>query len=158
QVSKIQRNGQNLYYGYNESNQLITITDFNDLETDFAYTGAWVTSLTDPADRTTALEQNEAGQLISITDPESALWQYGDYETAHLPSLIDPLDHETDFTYGFAGRIDTVTRPDETTESLVAVQMQGLVAGGEGTEESPATPLLAVQASANYTDGRDNVW
>jgi YD repeat-containing protein len=70
--------------------------------------------------------------------------------------LTDPLDHESGFSYNFAGRIDTVTRPDETTEALTAVQMQGLTDGG--SEESPAAPVLAVQASANYTDPRGHLW
>src|SRR5947209_11602485 len=57
-----------------------------------------------------------------------------------------------------SGRTSGDTRPDASTESFSALQEQGLVQNGSGTQGSPATAVLAAQAQGSFTDPRTDVW
>jgi RHS repeat-associated protein len=157
QTSLVDRNNNTTTFSYDGSGKLTAITDFNNLATTFTYSGSQVTAITDPANRTTTLAYTGA-KLTTVTDPDNAGWSYGYDAATRLTSLTDARSNPTTFTYNFAGRVSTVTRPDTTTEQLTAMQMQGLVPNGSGTQGSPATPVLAAQALATYTDARSNTW
>jgi YD repeat-containing protein len=158
QTSVVDRNGNTLAFGYNGSSQLTTVTDPYSLVTQLAYTNGRVTSITDPANRVTQLAYTGSGRLQTLTDPDSAAWNFGYDAQGRLTSLADPRNKTTQFAYNFAGRAQTVTRPDNTTEQYAAWQMSGLASPPSGTQGNPAGPVLVVQALANYTDPRNNVW
>jgi RHS repeat-associated protein len=76
-----------------------------------------------------------------------------------MTGRTDPREETTTFSYNFAGRVDEVERPDETTEELIAWQIRGLANyPTEGTQNTPATGLVEVEADAHYTDPRGNLW
>jgi RHS repeat-associated protein len=162
QTSIVDRIGNTLLtFGYNGSNQLTTVTDLNGLVTTISYNASGkATTFLDPASRTTTLGYDASNtNLTSITDADSALWQYGYDSADRMTSLTDPRTYTTTFAYNStAERIATVTRADSTTELLTAEQMNGIPASGTGTQSSPATPVLAAQAQASFTDPRNNVW
>ncbi len=164
-------------FSYNPSiqGQLVSITDFENRVITLAYNGSGrVKTITDPdlvapsTYRTVTLGYDlHHTQLTSITGPDPGnmetipSFQYS-YDTAgDLLTLTDPrsdLPNNDMFTfaYNFADRIDTVTRPDtlpggaHTTESLFAQQMNGL----QDPNNPDPTPVLAVQAAADYSDPR----
>jgi YD repeat-containing protein len=163
QTAVVDRIGNTTNFGYNGSNQLTTVTDLNNLVTTLAYSGGLVNTITDPANRTTTLGYNGSNQLTSVTDPDSGVWRFGYDSSNRLTTLTDPRSATTsaDTTtigYNAAGRATSVTLPDSNTESLTAVQLQGLAAPGTGTQVNPATAVLAAASTANFTDPRSNAW
>ena len=159
QTSVVDPNNNTTGYSYN-GQQLTAITDLNNQLVTFSYNGSGqVTSIRDPANRLTTFAYDGSGRLQSIRDADGALWTYAyDGISNRIASVTDPRGNITSVAYNFAGRVATVTRPDNTTEQLSAVQMQGLVQAGQGTQGSPATPVLVAQAQSQYTDPRGNVW
>jgi YD repeat-containing protein len=159
QTGIVDRNGNTLAYGYNGSNQLITITDPYNLVTTLAYNGQGnVSTITDPANRVTSLGYDGSGRLTSIQDPDTAITSLAYDSSNRLTTYTNGLNFSTTVAYNFAGRVSGVTRPDSTSEQLSALQMQGLVAPGSGTQSNPASPVLAAQAQATDTDPRNNAW
>jgi YD repeat-containing protein len=159
QTSIVDTNNNPLTLGWNGSNQLTTLTDFNNLVTTLAYNGSGkVTSITDPANRITILAYDTGNtKLTEVTDPDSATWGYG-YDSANrLTTLTDPRSKVTTYAYG-TGRVTTVTRADNSNLLLTALELQGIPASGTGTSSNPATSILAAQATAAYTDARNNIW
>jgi YD repeat-containing protein len=70
------RNGNLTQYAYNASGLLSQITDPVNLKTTFTYTSGQVTQITDPANRITNLAYNATGDLIRLTHPDNAVWQW----------------------------------------------------------------------------------
>jgi RHS repeat-associated protein len=159
QTSVVDRNGTTLTFAYNASNLLSTITDAYNQVTSFSYNAQnRVSTIQDPANRVVSLGYDASNRLTSIADPDGALWTYG-YDSANrMTTLTNARSYNTTFAYNFAGRVASVTRPDATTDQLSALQIQGLVPAGSGTQGNPATAVLAAQAQASYTDPRNNVW
>jgi YD repeat-containing protein len=168
ETSAVDRNGNTIAYSYDANNNLTAITDPYGGVSQLAYNSqGYVSSITDPAGRVTQLGYDTAGtHLTSITDPDpdgagplaapSTMLSYN--STGVLTRLTDPRANTTSFTYSAAGHVASVTRPDNSTEQLAPGYLQGLAAAGTGTSTNPATPVLAAQAQASYTDGRNNVW
>ncbi len=157
ETSTVDRDGNTTTFGY--TNGLLTsITDMNGQVTTLSYTNGQLTSITDPASRTASLSYT-GSQLTGIIDVGGNLWTYGYDVSNDLTSLTDPNTHATSFTYNFADRVSSVTQPDNSTESLIAEQMNGLAAPGTGTSANPAPAvLLATGDQAQFTDGNNNVW
>jgi RHS repeat-associated protein len=150
------RDGNVTALSWNPSNQLVSITDMNGQAVQLGYTGSHVTSFTDPANRVTNLSFT-GSQLTGITDPDTASWSYAYNTGKEMTGLTDPNSHTTSFTFT-QGQATGVTRADNTTESLTAVQGEGLPASGTGTQSNPAPAVLAALATANYTDPNSQVW
>jgi RHS repeat-associated protein len=159
QSSVVDRVGNTFTDNWDGSNRLTSIGDPNGLAVTLAYDGNnRVTTFTDPAARVTSLSYDGSGRPTAVTDPDSAAWGYSYDSSSRMTVLTNPRSYSTTFTYNFAGRVSGVTRPDTTTESMSAMQMQGLVQAGQGTQGNPATGVLAAQAQASYTDPRNDVW
>jgi RHS repeat-associated protein len=159
QTSVVDRVGNTFTDNWDGSNRLTSISDPNGLAVTLAYDGNnRVTTFTDPASRVTSLSYDASGRLTAVTDPDAAAWGYSYDSSNRMTVLTNPRSYSTTFTYNFAGRVSGVTRPDTTTESMSALQMQGLVQSGQGTQGNPATAVLAAQAQASYTDPRTDVW
>jgi len=156
QTAVTDRDGNATSYANNGSNELSTITDFNNLVTTFSYATGRVT-IQDPANRVSTLTLS-SGQLTGITDPAGEQWTYGYDGSNDLTTLENPRSNTTTIAYNYADRVTTVTRADASTDQLSALQIQGLVPSGSGTSGSPATPVLVAQAQATYTDPRSNAW
>jgi RHS repeat-associated protein len=159
QTSIVDTNNNTLSFGYNGSNLVTTLTDFNNLVTTIAYNGSnKATSITDPANRITTLAYDVGNtKLTAITNPDGAGWGFG-YDSANrMTTLTDRRSHTTTYAYG-TGRVTTVTRADSSTLLLTPLELQGIPASGTGTQGSPATSVLAAQATAAYTDARSNIW
>jgi RHS repeat-associated protein len=159
QTSIVDTNNNALSFGYNGSNLLTTLTDFNNLVTTITYNGSnKATSITDSANRITTLAYDVGNtKLTAITNPDGAGWGFG-YDSANrMTTLTDRRSHTTTYAYG-TGRVTTVTRADNSTLLLTALELQGIPASGTGTQGNPATSVLAAQATAAYTDARNNVW
>jgi YD repeat-containing protein len=173
QTSLVDRNNNTITFAYTDADsdgavdELASITDANGLATTLAYPGtcgagvspARVCTITDPAGRVTSFLYNAAGQLIRITDPDAAQWNYAyDTGSGRMTSLVDPRANATSVAYNFAGRVGTSTRPDGTTEQFKALQLQALCDAGQCTQGQPGAALLAAEAVADYTDPRGNAW
>ena len=152
----------------NNPRQLIAITDYVGLTLTLAYDASGkLKTVTDPAvvpplsthRKTQFAYGANHTQLTLITEPDPGYSQpvptlgYGYDSSSKLISEADPDGNTTTFAYStVSGRISTVTRADNTTESLVAQQVAGLVAPGD------ETATLAVQAQANYADPNGKTW
>jgi RHS repeat-associated protein len=160
--SMVDRNGNTFTYSYDGSNNLLSIKDFNNQFTTFGYSSGRVNVITDPASRTIGLAYS-SGKLTSITDPspdgvaagpQTAFTYDG---SSHMLTLSDPLSNVATFTYDSnAGRITSLKRPDSISETYAPLQMAGIAFGT--TTATAATPVLAAEAQAKFTDGNQNTW
>ena len=165
-------------YQFNADNQLATITDRNsnvttyqysagklvgiqdsvELTTTFAYRGARVSTITDPAGRITALEYDIRGNLTSVTDPDGARRTYGYDADHHKVSETDPLGRQDQTSYGFHGRAVGGMRYDASHIQIDALQTQGLLSPQRTSD--PLAASLAVRlrnTNVSYVDSNGNV-
>ncbi|MEX2120071.1 MAG: RHS repeat-associated core domain-containing protein [Pirellulales bacterium] len=157
QSTAVDRNQNTVTFNWNPDNTLSQIVDQNNIATDLDYAGGMVSTFTDVAGRVTQLTHT-SGRLTSLTMPDTGVWGHGYDSASNMTSLTTPRNHTTTFGLNFAGRVDTVTLPDTTTEQLTPLQIRGLAQSPYGTQGNPAIAVLAVEATASYTDPRSNVW
>ena len=106
----------------------------------------------------TTLGYNTSGQLTSITDADSTVWDYGYDSAARLTSITDPLTNADGLHLWYrraclgrdAGR-QLDGEPDASPGG-------GLPATGTGTSTTPATAYLATEVQATYTDPNGENW
>ncbi|MEX2118566.1 MAG: RHS repeat-associated core domain-containing protein [Pirellulales bacterium] len=159
QTSVVDRNLNTLTYNWDATfpDRLVSIVDQNNVATNLGYTSGMVSTFIDVANRVTQLTHT-SGRLTSLTMPDTAVWGHGYDSSSRMTSLTTPRSHTTTFGLDFAGRVGIVTRPDTTTEQLTPLVIRGLAQAPYGTQGNPAIAVLAVEATASYTDPRANVW
>jgi RHS repeat-associated protein len=136
-------------YQYNAGNKLSSITDRNgnvtrfeyagaklvrivdpaNLATTFQYVGEMVSSIMDPAGRVTTLGHDGAGNLTSITDPDTAVrtWKYN---AGHLMSGETTQRNFQETTlYNSAGMVSGAIRADGTVLTFTPALAAGLATG-----------------------------
>lgn len=119
-----------------------SIVDRNGNTISFAYTNGNLTTITDPAARTTALTYDANNHLTSITDPtgssysfgfsgntltsvtypDGGQWRYTYDANDFMLSKADPLSNTTTYTYDAKHRVASATDPEGKTRSVAYAQ------------------------------------
>ncbi len=126
------RNGNETRHEYDTAGRLIKIVDPVGLETVFTYTeipgvGDRITSITDPAGRTTQLEHDDRGNLTRITDPDGSARTFEYDDQHHLTAEIDKLGNREEAFYDpVSGRATGALRKDGSFVSVDPVATRGL--------------------------------
>lgn len=71
-------------------------------------------ALTDPRSKTTTLDYNTLGDLISVTDPLNHTTTFTYDDLGRRTGVTDPLDHTTTTAYDARGRVTSITNHDGT--------------------------------------------
>jgi YD repeat-containing protein len=77
---------------------------------------------------------------------------YASTSVDRIATITDPNNDTTTFSYNSFGRVQSLQRPDSVSESLTALQMQGLTTG------TATAAVPTAEAQAQYTDGRSHTW
>jgi RHS repeat-associated protein len=144
---------------YNASGQIQQIVDSVGLATVFNYTGNRVTSIVDPAGRTTTMTYDGQGNLVSVTDPDGTKNQYG-YDGSHnLTTQIDKTGQQQTDIYDQFGRVTSVTNPDGTTEQINPIETQGLYSRQQTSNltNAPVAQDLSFNPTSTVTDANGHV-
>jgi Rhs family protein len=123
--------------------------------TTLTYTGGKLSSVADPAGRTTTFEHDETGNLVKITDPDGTFKQFS-YDSNHrLISQTSKRGFVTTYQYNSAGRNIGAIRSDGSVATVSPQWMSALIdpSSGVGTQSNPAPLVRADQVAASYTDG-----
>jgi RHS repeat-associated protein len=158
-VSSTDTYGNITQHIYSPSGQIQKIIDSVGLATIFTYTGNRVTSMVDPAGRTTAMAYDTQGNLMSVTNPDGTKNQYG-YDSHHLlSSSIGKTGQVQTDTYDEFGRAKAVTKEDGTIVQINPVEVQGLLPQQRTTNlnQLPLAPTLSTTATSTYIDGNGQV-
>ena len=152
------RNNNQTLFTYT-GDRLTMITDPVGLETTFSYTGDRITGITDPASRTTVLEYDTAGNLTRIIDPdtEDRTFEYDDRNL--LTAEITKRDFREETVYDFAGRVISRMTGDGAEIEIASLQTQELLVPA-ATQEPFAAPDAFLQSVpiAFHTDGNGNTF
>lgn len=100
-VQAVDRNGNAIDYGYDDSSQLTTMSDANGRSLTFAYdTAGRVASITDHGSRTWQFDYDASGNLVSRTDPLGGqrLYAYQAYDDPLTGHVFHQLVGVTDET------------------------------------------------------------
>jgi RHS repeat-associated protein len=111
----VDRNGNALTLGYDNSGFLTTLTDAAGRVTRFSKgPNGRVANVTDPANRVFSYSYDPSGHLTKITDPMGQAWRF-EYNTRGLLSRInDPRDNtQTQIEYDVKRRVERLTERDE---------------------------------------------
>jgi len=93
-------------YDYNAAGQQVTVTDTYNRTTSSAFDDAGrLISTTDPDQNVTTYTYNVAGQLVATTDALDRITEYAYDEAGRLISTTDPLDQVTETTYNPDGTV-----------------------------------------------------
>ncbi|MCH8186624.1 MAG: hypothetical protein IH862_11030, partial [Chloroflexi bacterium] len=159
------RNGNETHYEYDTAGRLVKIVDPVGLETIFTYTeipvvGDRVTSITDPAGRTTQLEHDDRGNLIRITDPDGSARTFEYDNRHHLTAEVDKLGNREEAFYDpVSGRATGALRKDGSFVSVDPVATRGLhrlQSGLAGLVDAPFAVDLG-EPTASYADANGNI-
>ncbi len=169
-TTRTDRNGNVTSYTYISAdsdgltNEISTITYPGSLTYEFDYTGAYVTSITDPYGRVTNLDNDGKLRSITLPDPDGAgpktrpVLSFS-YSGKLISSYTSWEGDTTSFTY--ADRmIRTITHPDGGVETVHATLASGMhtLSDGLGTN-SNRRPLWETElVSGDYTNEVDATW
>ncbi len=154
----VDRNGNTKSYIYDGTGKLAVILDPVGKAFRLSYTNDLLSSVVDPANRTTSFQYDGNDNLTKITDPDGSIRQFG-YDSNHrMTSQTSKNGFVTNYDYNFAGRNTKVTRPDNSTATVEPIQVVGLVDpdSGFGTEGNPAPLVFFGKVKSTYTDGNGN--
>ena len=159
-VAATDRLGNQTQHIYNALGQIQKIIDPVGLETKFIYVGSRVKYIVDPANRTTTLDYDPAGNLMSITDPDGITKNQYSYDGNHrVTSSIDPTGQLKTSTYDAeSGRAKEATREDGSIVKITPIETQGLKnLSSTTTLAALATAqLIPAKPVATYIDGNGN--
>ena len=157
-ATKTDRNGNIWRYQYDSQKTISTITDPAGLETRFVKTNGRITSMIDPANRTTRFEYDASGNLTRITDPDNSSKSW-DYDAGHrIISETDKRGFTERVFYDYAGRATKSLRADGSELMYNPVQTQVL-----RPIEQTVNPLNAPSVSeieqirSQFVDSNGNV-
>jgi RHS repeat-associated protein len=159
-------NGNETQYLYDSNNKLSQIIDPVGLSTTFTYTGERVSQITDPMGRVTTLEYDAAGNLLSVTDPDSTsrTWEYDDRHL--MVAEVDKRGEREETVYDAAGRATKAITKDGSLIQVNPVQTEGLYQLEENSDpfNIPVARGLVFEGAledykpiASYADGNGNV-
>jgi len=159
QTSVVDRNSNTTVYGYDGAGQLIAVTDPVGRITTLTYTNGLLTSVTDPANRTSNFEHDTQGNLTKIIFPDNTSKVFN-YDNRHLiTSKANERQFTTTYTYDKGARLVNVELPDGTMRGAISKAAVGLVdlSTGAGFPENPAPMIRPENVKSTFVDGRGNV-
>lgn len=77
--------------------------------TTYEYGDSGITSITDASGATTAIQTNEHGQPVQVTNPLGAVAKYEYDSDGHQTKVTDALNHSSSYTYDNRGNVSQVT-------------------------------------------------
>jgi len=103
-------NGYTTSLAYNGSGQLATVTDPANRALTFTWTGANLTSVSDPIGRQVSYAYNDGlGNLTDVTDANGGLTHFTYDSSHHLLTMTDPLGQITTNVYDTSSRVTSQT-------------------------------------------------
>lgn len=94
---------------FDASGRLTAIADANNNTTQLSYTGANLTSVTDPVGRSLVFDYDFSGRRTRMTDPLDRHWQYS-YDTGgRLSTVTDPMGGIVRYGYDSQGQLTSIT-------------------------------------------------
>jgi RHS repeat-associated protein len=141
---EVERNGNDILYGYDGQNRLTTITDTQDRVATATYNAqGLIETLTDSTGRVVRYGYDANKRLTSVTDAAGKVTTYA-YDTQHrLTKITDPLLQETRFTYYWS---------DDRIEATVKRVTDPATGAGSLTnyQACPRGKLLCPPGESNY--------
>lgn len=107
--------GESLQLTYDSGGRLATISQDGAGQLTFAWSGAHLSSVTDPVGRVTGYGYNASGDLITVTAPGGATWTFAYDGGHHLVTMTDPRGHTTVNTFDSSLRVVSQKQPDGGT-------------------------------------------
>lgn len=158
-ASVTDRNNNQTTFNYDAEGFITEIVDPVGLTTTFTRTGDRITKITDPAQRETNLEYDDAGNLIRITDPDNTSRQFAYDDLHHLTQEIDQRGFSEQAVYGFHGRVTETLRKDGTRSVFEPAQTIGLLPAEVTSNPSTAAAVRpnSRQIVARFSDPNGNV-
>ncbi|MFO0819074.1 MAG: RHS repeat-associated core domain-containing protein [Pirellulales bacterium] len=156
--SKTDRNGNVWTYAYGAEGNLERVTDPTGLATRFLSLNGRIVEIIDPANRSTKLEYDAAGNLTKIVDPDGSAKSW-DYDPSHrIVSETDKRGNQETMQYDFAGRAARSTRADGTELFYDPVQTQ-VLRPVEQTSHPLTAPSVSslLQIKSQFVDANGNV-
>ncbi len=157
-VSTVDRNSNAMSYGYDPQGKLETITDPVNLVTTLTYTGTFLSSVTDPDNRTTTFQRDPAGNLTQVIFPDATTKSFG-YDGSNLmTSETDERGKTSQMNYDGLGRFTNGTTKDGSTIAATNIQSVGFFDpdSGVGTKDNPAPVARPNEAISTLIDGKTN--
>ncbi len=127
------------------------ITDPVGMATTLTYVNGRLSTVTDPANRTTTFNHDSNRNLIKITDPDGTFRRFG-YDGEHkLVSKKSKRGFTSTYSYNFAERFIESARPDGSVWLLSSKMTVGLAdtANGQGTKTNPAPAKSKLMSCMN---------
>lgn len=158
QTKVIDRFGNIIDYSYDGTGHLEAITYPTDQKFTFTYTSNHLTSVMDPAGRTTQFAIDEENNLIAVTDTGNSIVQYAYDENHLLNKLTTARGKEYAYSYDINDMIQEISLPNGEIRKFRPSQSQGLpTVDGEGSEESPIKLVTKEEIGDTFTDGEGSV-
>ena len=153
------RNANQTTFNYDVDGILESVVDPVGLRTQFVRTGDRITAIIDPAQRSTLLEYDEAGNLIRITDPDGTSRKFRYDEKHHLTGETDKRGFSEDAVYGFHGRVIQANRKDGTTTFFNPLQTFGVFPAEltSDVQTAPDVQIIGMEGAAQASDPNGNV-
>ncbi len=160
QTARVRPTGDTISYEYDAAGRLVSRANAVGQTWLLAYSGGGLSSVTDPAGRTTEFSVL-SGDLVAVTHPDSSTVSF-DYDGRHLlTSKTDARGFSTTYDYDANGKATTLVLPTGETRRFDAGRSRTSVqvlSGGSGTVGNPAPPVRAADREDRYTDGRGFLW
>ncbi len=121
-TSDVDRDGNTIRFAYNPSGSMASITDTQGRVTTFAYvygtytgcapptTSGFVSTITDPANRTYSFTYDANCDLVTYTDPNNKTTTFTYDALFNLTKITDPLANQTNLIYNAIYKVTSVTR------------------------------------------------
>ena len=157
-ATKTDRNGNVWRYQFDSEKTISKITDPAGLETRFVKTNGRITSMIDPANRTTRFEYDTSGNLTRTIDPDNSSKSW-DYDAGHrIISETDKRGFTEQVFYDYAGRAVRSLRADGTELKYDPVQTQILRPFQETIDPVNAPSVSSLtQIKSQFVDSNGNV-
>ena len=108
-IGDTDRNGVGTSLTYT-SGKLTSMADAVSRATTFAYSGPYITTVTDPAGRVISYSRDAANRLSSVQAPDAGTASFAYDGAGRLQTITSPRGFTTTFTYDSAHRVTAVTR------------------------------------------------
>lgn len=155
QTARVDSNGQQTLYVYDDQQRLSTITDPAGLVTRYSYDPASgnLSQIAYPDGRVTAWVYDDDGNLLRYIDVNGDETNLGYDDAGRLNSETNGRGMTTRHEYGLAGRYQGSELPDGTSISVDIAKQFGL----ESLDGGSDTYVPADERTTTVTDGRGNV-
>lgn len=148
QYSATDLNGRTTEFLYDSSNRLTQVKDPVGQIIHYNYSGAHLSSITDPAGRETDFSYNFNGDLASVTYPDGSNKKFEYDSGGLLTSEKNEKGAEVKYVYNAQNRIEKIIKPDETD---IKISDSGSTTTGGGELQSQENTKNSVTDSNGNT-------